>query len=70
MDPREAESFDPVIHQAEGSLAARLKVPIDQAAMILRIRAHSLGLPLSAIAAEEIGPLKARRDDPNTAGSC
>ncbi len=69
MDPHDAELFDPVVHQAEGSLAARLKVPIDQAAMILRIRANSLGLPLGGIAAEEIAPLKARKD-PNIAGSC
>ena len=66
---REPELGDPLIHQAEGALAAVLRVPVDEAAMILRVRAHDRGLPLSRLATEVLAPL-ATPADPNIAGSC
>ena len=69
MDQHEHELFDPKVHQAEGALAAGLKVPVDEAAMILRIRADGRGLPLGTVAAEVLAPLTSP-GDPNIAGSC
>ena len=66
---REPEALDPLIHRAEGALAALLRVPVDEAARILRVRAHHRGLPLGSLAAEVFTPLTTPAD-PNIAGSC
>lgn len=62
--------FDAVVHQAEGALSARLHVPIEEAAMILRIRANHRGLPLRIVADEILGRRPATPVDPNIAGTC
>jgi len=69
VDPLDPELFDDVIHQAEGVLAARLGVSVEQAAMILLLRADSRGLSLGRVADEVLAPLSAP-PDPNIAGSC
>ncbi|WP_433037343.1 ANTAR domain-containing protein [Actinomycetospora sp. CA-053990] len=70
MDPLDPEQFDDVVHQAEGVLAARLGVSVDQAAMILLVRAESRGLSLGWIADEVLAPQLAAPSDPNIAGTC
>lgn len=62
--------FDAVVHQAEGALSARLHVPIEEAAMILRIRANLRGLPVRLVADEVLGRRPAPPVDPNIAGTC
>lgn len=69
MNPLDPEPFDDVIHQAEGVLAARLGVSVDQAAMILLVRADCRGLSLGWVADEVLAPLS-EPPDPNIAGSC
>jgi hypothetical protein len=51
-------------------LAARLGVSVDQAAMILLVRAESRGLSLGWIADEVLAPQLSAPPDPNIAGSC
>jgi len=70
VNPLDPELFDEVIHQAEGVLASRLGVSVEQAAMILLVRAASRGLSLGWIAAEVLGPQLSAPPDPNIAGSC
>ena len=70
MNPLDPEQFDDVVHQAEGVLAARLGVSVDQAAMILLVRAESRGLSLGWIADEVLAPQLSAPPDPNIAGSC
>jgi len=64
-DPR---SFDPLIRQAEGVLAAQLGVPVPHAEMIMKIRARTRGVPLASIAREVIAPC-VEPDDTDVAGS-
>jgi hypothetical protein len=64
-DPR---SFDPLICQAKGVLAAQLGVPVPHAEMIMKIRARTLGIPLASLGLEVIAP-SVEPDDPNVAGS-
>ena len=70
MNPLDPEQFDDVIHQAEGVLSARLGVSVEQAAMILLVRADSRGLPLGRVADEVLAPRLPTPPDPNIAGSC
>lgn len=69
MEADDRVPFDPVVHQAEGVVASQLKVPVDHAHMILRIRARDRGVPLDVVAEEVVAPLMSLQD-PNIAGSC
>lgn len=44
--------IDPEVNQAEGVVSSQLGVPVDEAVMILRIRASARGLSLPGMAAE------------------
>ncbi|WP_433035552.1 hypothetical protein [Actinomycetospora sp. CA-053990] len=70
MNPLDPELFDEVIHQAEGVLAARLWVSVEEAAMILLVSAESRGLSLGWTADEVLAPQFSAPPDPNIAGSC
>jgi hypothetical protein len=59
-------SFDTLIRQAEGALAAQLGVPASHAGMIMRIRARTRGISLGSVAREVIAP-SVEPDDPNVA---
>jgi hypothetical protein len=57
MMANDTDGFDPMIHQAEGVLAAHLEVPIDEAATIIRATAKRREVPLGFIAGELVVPL-------------
>lgn len=70
MDLPEAGLSADLVSRAEGALAGRLGVSLEQAAMILLVRADSRGLPLGRVAAEVLAPRIPDPPDPNIAGSC
>lgn len=69
MTESDSEVFAPHVYQAEGMLSARLGVPIEEAAMVLRIRAEGIGLSLED-AADDVIHARGSGSDPNIAGSC
>lgn len=57
MTANNPDAFDPMIHQAEGVLAARLGVPIEEAARIIRISAKGRDVAVGFVAGELVVPL-------------
>ncbi len=64
-----ANAVVPEVHQAEGMLAERLGMSVDDAAAHLRARAERAGRSLEDMAQDVIHG-RAWRSDPNIAGSC
>jgi hypothetical protein len=49
------------VHQAEGALVARLGVPVEEAAELLRARARDSGVTVEEMADEILAPLPGLR---------
>lgn len=63
MNDRDSPGFDPLVHQAEGALVARLDLPLSEAVSILRAWAAEEGVTLHDMACEVTGtPLDPRRN--------
>ena len=56
------DTFDPMIHQAEGILAAHLGVSIEEAAKIIRISAKRRDIAVGFVAGELVVPLTSPDD--------
>lgn len=57
MSANDRDTFDPMVHQAEGVLAAHLGVPIEEAARIIRISAKRRDVAVGFLAGELVVPL-------------
>jgi len=53
----------PDVHQAEGALVARLGVPVEEAARLLRARAHENGVTVEEMAGEVLAPVTGFRSN-------
>lgn len=62
MNADDPDAFDPMIHQAEGVLAAHLDVPIEEAARIIRTSARRRDVPVGFVAGELVVPLASPGD--------
>jgi hypothetical protein len=62
MTASDPDDYDPMVHQAEGVLAAHLGVPIEEAARILRTTAQRRDVPVGFVAGELVVPLTAPDD--------
>ena len=53
----------PDVHQAEGALVARLEVPVEEAARLLRAQAHENGVTVEEMAGEVLAPIAGFRSN-------
>jgi hypothetical protein len=62
MTANDPDTFDPMVHQAEGVLATHLGVPIEEAARIIRITAERRDVAVGFLAGELVVPLESPDD--------